>query len=274
MSETPQSSPLEELRVDTDPSWASPVVGVIGGLGPEATALFLRLVVDLTPAASDQEHLDLVVLDHSTTPDRTAAILDPSRPSPTPSLTRDAQRLEALGAAFISVPCNTAHHFFTDLAQHVTIPLVSIVDETAKAAHDRALCAAPAPASAGAGQPAPRHTPRVAVLATDGTREAGVYQHALEALGCEVMLPSEEQQRLVMSVIYDGVKAGGPIDVPGLLGVVDSLIAAGADVAVFGCTELSVVYADQGWRARPEIVDSVESLAIATVTRAGRVPQV
>ncbi len=265
---------MDDLRVDTDPTWSSPVVGVIGGLGPAATALFLQLVVDLTPARRDQEHLDLIVLDHSTTPDRTAAILDPAMPDPTASLTRDARRLEALGAAFVSVPCNTAHHFFDELERTVSIPLVSIVHETARAARDRALERAGALAGAGnAAAPAP-HTPRVAVLATDGTRAAGVYQHALEALGCEVRLPSETQQALVMSVIYDGVKAGGPIDVAGLLDVVDDLTASGADVVVFGCTELSVVYADEGWRDRPDIVDSVESLAISTVARAGRTPQV
>ncbi len=265
------------LRVDTDPTWSSPVVGVIGGLGPAATALFLKLVVDLTPARRDQDHLDLIVLDHSTTPDRTAAILDSRMPDPTTSLTRDAQRLEALGAAFISVPCNTAHHFFDELERTVSIPLVSIVDETARAARDAALDRATdrASAPAGSGYAAPaRHTPRVAVLATDGTRAAGVYQHALASLGCDVILPSEEQQALVMSVIYDGVKAGGPVDVAGLLDVVDHLTADGADVVVFGCTELSVVYADEGWRDRPDIVDSVESLAISTVTRAGRTPQV
>ncbi|TWP35133.1 amino acid racemase [Leekyejoonella antrihumi] len=259
---TTPSPSLAELRVDTDPTWSAAVVGVIGGLGPAATALFLQLVVDLTPATNDQEHLDLIVLDHSTTPDRTAAILDPSHPDPTPSLTRDAQRLEALGAAFISVPCNTAHHFFAEVEAAVSIPLVSIVDETAKAAQRRAAETSDAD-----------HAPRVAVLATDGTRSAGVYQGALEALGCEVLLPSTAQQELVMSVIYDGVKAGGPVDVTGLLAVVDALTEEGADVVVMGCTELSVVYAEQRWRSRPELVDSVESLAIATIRQAGRTPK-
>lgn len=253
----------DDLRVDTDPTWADTVVGVIGGLGPAATALFLQLVVDLTPADRDQQHLDLVVLDHSTTADRTAAILDPSAPDPTASLTRDARRLEALGAAFISVPCNTAHHFFHELERTVSIPVVSIVDVTSRAAYDRAVQRVGDRGGA----------PCVAVLATDGTREAGVYQDTLKSLGAQVILPDVPQQEQVMSVIYDGVKAGGPVDVEGLLGVVDALLARGADTVVMGCTELSVVYAEQGWRERPELVDSVESLAVATVTRAGRTPQ-
>jgi len=262
-----------ELRVDTDPTWSQTVAGVIGGLGPAATALFLQLVVDLTPAETDQEHLDLIVLDHSTTPDRTAAILDPSQPDPTTSLTRDAQRLEALGAAFIAVPCNTAHHFFAEIEQAVSIPLISIVDETARAAQVIAASGLdPEDDPDGEGEDEIR-APRVGVLATDGTRAAGVYQEALEALGCEVLLPSEQEQHVVMSVIYDGVKAGGLVDVPGLLAVIDSLIADGADTVVLGCTELSVVYAEQGWRSRHELVDSVESLAVATLRAAGRLPR-
>ncbi len=244
-----------DLRVDGDPAWSDTVVGVVGGLGPAATALFLQQIVDLTPAATDQEHLDLIVLDHSTTADRTAYILDPQHaPDPGPGLARDAARLAALGAAFVSIPCNTAHHFVQAIEAACGLDVVDIVQETAAAA----VAAAP--------------DERVAVLATDGTRAAGVYQRELERLGATVLLPDDAAQRTVMSVIYDGVKAGGPVDVAGLLDVVDTLRAQGADVVVLGCTELSVVYADQGWRERADLVDSVETLARATVRRAGREP--
>lgn len=245
-----------DLRVDQDPAWSDTVVGVIGGLGPAATALFLQLVVDLTPAVRDQDHLDLIVLDHSTTADRTGYILDPQHATdPGPGLARDAARLAALGAAFVSIPCNTAHHFIDEITAASGLDVVDVVEETAHAAVEAAGSAP------------------VAVLATDGTRAAGVYQRALERLGADVLLPDEDQQGLVMSVIYDGVKAGGPVDVEGLLGVIDGLRAAGAGVVVMGCTELSVVYAQQGWSERPDMVDSVETLARATVARAGRVPR-
>lgn len=245
---------LGTARVDTDPAWAEPVVGVIGGLGPGATALYLRELVALTDASRDQEHLDLVVLQHSTTPDRTAHILEPDcADDPGPSLARDAARLEALGAAFICVPCNTAHHFVAQMRAATTLPLLSIVDETARAAVDAATTS----------------SPRVAVLATDGTRAAGVYQHALHSLHAQVVLPSPEQQHLVMSVITD-VKAGGRVDVEGLWSVVEDLRCAGVDVVVLGCTELSLVYAEQGGASRPGLVDSVHTLAVATVLRAGK----
>ncbi len=249
--------PLEPtLRVDSDPAWSGPVVGVVGGLGPAATALFLQLVVDLTPATRDQDHLDLIVLDHSSTVDRTAYILDPENAAnPGPGLARDAARLAALGAAFVSIPCNTAHHFIDEITDASGLEIVDVVNETARAA-----------VQAAGSKP-------VAVLATDGTRAAGVYQGVLERLGVDVLLPDEDQQRLVMSVIYDGVKAGGPVDVDGLLGVIGALLAQGAGVVVMGCTELSVVYANEGWGERADIVDSVETLARATVLRAGREPR-
>lgn len=244
------------MRVDTDPEWSDTVVGVLGGLGPAATALFLQLVVDLTPATRDQEHLDLIVLDHSTTADRTAYILDPEhKVDPGPALARDAARLAALGAAFLSIPCNTAHHFAAQITAASGLEILDVVEETAGAAV-RAAGSAP-----------------VAVLATDGTLLAGHYQGALQRRGTEVMLPDTQQQQLVMSLIYDGVKAGGAVDVDGLLGVIESLRADGAGVVVMGCTELSVVYAHQGWSERTDIVDSVETLARVTVERAGRVPR-
>lgn len=242
---------MTDISVASDPTWPGPVIGVLGGLGPAATALFLQEVVELTPAAKDQEHLDLIVLDHSTTPDRTAAILG-SGPDPTDSLRRDALRLKALGVDFVSVPCNTAHHFLHAIEASAGVPLLSIVDVTVAAAVARGSS--------------------VAVLATDGTRAARVYQDALEAAGASVVLPSDEDQKLVMSVIYDGVKAGGPVDVVGLRGVIDGLLTDGADVVVMGCTELSVVYADEGWSSDPALVDSVEELARATVRKAGRTP--
>lgn len=242
---------MTQISVADDPTWPGPVVGVLGGLGPAATALFLKEVVELTPAGKDQDHLDLIVLDHSTTPDRTAAILRDG-PDPTESLRRDALRLKALGVDFISVPCNTAHHFLHAIEASAGVPLLSIVDVTVAAAV--------------------AHGRSIAVLATDGTRAARVYQDALEAAGASVLLPDDDQQHLVMSVIYDGVKAGGPVDVAGLRGVIDALLADGADVVVMGCTELSVVYSDEGWSADPALVDSVEELARATVLRAGRSP--
>ena len=248
------------LPVREDDAYPGPVVGVIGGNGPAATALFQDVLVKLTPASRDQDHLDLVVLVHSTQPDRTARILSADAPDPGPVLARDAARLDALGTDFIVLPCNTAYHFLPQIQAATSKEVLSIVDATARAALTAAARSAGADGS------------RVGLLVTDGTRTAGVYEKVLDSLGARSVYPDENDQSLTMSVIYDGVKAGGPVDVAGLEGVIERLRER-SDVVVLGCTELSVIHATQGWSSRGELVDSIESLARATIRRAGREPR-
>ena len=113
---------------------------------------------------------------------------------------------------------------------------------------------------------------RLGVLATDGTLRAGTYAGSAAA-DLELVVPTAEVQDEVMSIIYDGVKAGVPVPRARFDAVVDHLRARGAEVVALGCTELSVVYHAQGWSERADIVDSVETLARATVLRAGRTPR-
>lgn len=255
-----------DIRVTPEQGWSQPVVGVMGGLGPLATATFLKVLTQMTPAATDQDHLDLVVLSHATTPDRTARILDETRPDPTPVLAADARRLRGLGVEFVVMPCNTGHWFMHAVEQAVDVPVLSIVDETVRAGMQRAAELAGATASSSA------RTPRLGVLATDGTRAAGVYAEAIQRAGGAVLLPDEADQRRVMAIIYDQVKAGQPVDLAMFDAVVGNLIAAGAEVVLLACTELSVVFDEFGLASRAELVDGLDSLARATLRRAGRQP--
>ncbi|MEJ5912911.1 aspartate/glutamate racemase family protein [Pseudokineococcus sp. 1T1Z-3] len=229
-----------------------PLVGVVGGVGPLATVSFLDAVVRLTAAERDQDHVDLVVLQHATIPDRTAHILGASDEDPGPVMAADARRLERWGAGFVVVPCNTAHHYTQQIVDAVGVPVLSIVGETAAAAVARR----PGLRTAG-------------VLATEGTIAAGVYQRALEERGVEVLVPDAVGQAVVTSVIYDGVKAGADVDLPGLLHVADQLLGRGAEVVLLGCTELSVVAESAGLLDDARFVDSLDSLARSTVTRSG-----
>lgn len=263
-----QAQDNSPLPVNEDASWPGPTVGVIGGNGPAATALFQDVLVRLTPAATDQEHLDLVVLVHSSQPDRTARILSDDAPDPGPVLARDAARLDAIGTDFTVIPCNTAYHFLPTIAAATSQPILSIVEETAKAAVERAAERADERAGDGSSD----RSPRIGLLATNGTRAAKVYERVLDSLGAQTIYPDDADQQLTMSVIYDGVKAGGPIDLAGLEAVI-SRLAQQSDVVVLGCTELSVIHAQQGWSNRPELVDSIESLARATILRAGKQPR-
>ncbi len=227
-------------------------VGVIGGVGPAATVSFLDLVVRHTDAARDQDHVDMVVLQHASIPDRTAYILGDATDDPGPVMAADARRLEALGVDFVVVPCNTAHHFTDEMAAAVTVPVLSIVHETVDEV---------------AARPGAR---TVGLLATSGTLASGVYQRAGQERGLTVLEPDADDQRVVMAIIYDQVKAGRPADVPALRGVAERLAARGADVVVLGCTELSVVALEHGLLAEPLFVDSLDVLARRTVVRSGR----
>jgi len=239
----------EGARVDG--TWRAPVVGVLGGLGPAATAVFLDLLVRATDATSDQEHLDLLVSQHSTTPDRTAHILDESAADPGPVLARDAAMLERAGVGLLVLPCNTAHHFVRRIEAVTSVPFVSIVDATVEVSAQ----------SVGAGG-------TVAVFATEGNIHARVYQDALEARGLRALVPDGELQARVNTLIYDQVKANRPVDRGLFERCVAEAVALGAGTVVLGCTELSVIYDQHGFRGDERLTDSLTELARQTVLRA------
>lgn len=223
-------------------------IGVIGGVGPAATAEFLARVVAWTDAGSDQEHADLVVLQHSSIPDRTAFIVGASDVSPAPVLAADAARLERLGVAAIVVPCNTATAFIGAMREAVTIDVVDIVET----AIDDAL-------AVGAS--------RIGVLSTAGTRKAGAYVSAAAAKGVEVIHPSDTAQEHLNELIYGQVKAGKPVDPALYDAAIADVTSRGAQVIILGCTELSVAATAVG--PREGVLDSLDSLAKATIRLAG-----
>ena len=225
-------------------------VGVLGGLGPAATVLFMRRLVELTDAPRDQDHVDLLVWQHGSIPDRSAFLLGHGE-SPEPQLVADAVALERAGARFIAIPCNTAVVWVEQMRAAVSIEVLDTVAETVDAAR--------------------RAVPglqRLGVLATDGTLLAGTYAAAAAAAGIDLITPAPEVQREVMSIVYDGVKAGEPVPRERFDAVVDHLREQGAEAVALGCTELSVLHGELGVDD-VTIVDSIEALARRVVLRAG-----
>ncbi len=223
-------------------------VGVIGGVGPAATAEFLNRVIAHTDAQRDQDHADLVVFQHSSIPDRTAFLVGESDEDPSPVLVADAVTLASLGVAAIVLPCNTASVFIATVRAAVTIPVVDIVFAAVEDAQGRGWS-------------------KIGVLSTMGTRMAGAYVHAIEARGLSIVHPSEASQGLLNTLIYDQVKAGRPPQRELLDAALAEVFAEGADGVILGCTELSVAAAL--WGPRDRVIDSLDSLAIRTVTLAG-----
>ncbi|HLS88777.1 MAG TPA: amino acid racemase [Sphingobacteriaceae bacterium] len=240
-------------------------VGIIGGMGPEATADIFRKIIRATPACGDRDHLRILVDNNPAIPDRLAAIHGHG-PDPTPVLTEMAVNLEKAGAELLAMPCNTAHYFYPAIRAAVGVPVLHIMEETATLLFNDL-----------------RGRRKVGLLATDGTIETGLYHRALERRRLEVVVPDEEHQALVMNCIYEptGVKAG-QYRRPRvwLRRVMAHLAARGAEVLVLGCTELPLLFNDgypgpiktftlpQGGSI--PVVDATEVLASAVVREALR----
>lgn len=221
------------------------LVGVLGGMGPAATARFFDLLVAATPASSDQDHLPVVIWSDPRVPDRTAALTHDG-PDPTPCLEMGGRALVSAGAHVVAIPCNTAHAFIGGLDAHLGVPVLDMVEETAAAAVARQ----PSPQTAG-------------LLATDGTLLAGLYHEAFAKRGIPLLVPEPDEQARVMRAIR-AVKAGdlGVTQRQEAADLLNALVSKGADVVVLGCTELPLLLEDQ---PRVQAIDSLQCLADAVV---------
>lgn len=197
-------------------------VGVLGGMGPEATVDFMARVIAATPASCDQEHIRMLVDHNPGIPDRHAAIAGTGTDIG-PELAAMAQGLEAGGADFLVMVCNTAHAYTDCIRAAVSIPFVSIVDVVMAAVAEH-----PAPA--------------VGVMAAAGCLQAGLYQQALTAMGREPLLWTAAEQERFMALLWR-IKAGerGPELRSGLQALAASLEFGGAELLLAGCTEIPLV---------------------------------
>ena len=224
---------------------------MLGGLGPAATVHFMARVVELTDAHRDQDHVDLLVWQHGSIPDRSAFLLGHGE-SPEPVLVADAVALERAGARFIAIPCNTAVVWVEQMRAAVSVEVLDTVAETVAAAQRAVPGLAAARRARHRRHPARRHLRR---------RRGRRRRRARSP-------PSPDVQREVMSIIYDGVKAGEPVPRERFDAVVGHLRDQGAEAVALGCTELSVLHEDLGVDD-PTIIDSIDALARRVVARAG-----
>ncbi|MCX7622196.1 MAG: amino acid racemase [Thermomicrobium sp.] len=221
-------------------------IGILGGMGPLATAEFYRQIVLRTPARRDHEHLHVIVDADPSIPDRTAALLGDG-PDPSPHLVAAARRLEAAGADFLVIPCNTAHAFLPAVRAAVAIPVLDMIAEVAAVAARRF----------------PVGT-TVGVLATEGTIVARLYHRAFAPYDVRVIVPTAPAQRRVTRVI-EAVKSGRLDDElrSEVSAVCELLVELGAEALVFACTELSVLM--DGISVPVHTIDAFRVLADATI---------
>jgi aspartate racemase len=228
-------------------------IGILGGMGPEATVRLMGLIVSLTKAEKDQEHLPVIVSNNPEIPCRTGAILDGGS-SPLPFLIEDALMLQNAGVDLIVMPCVTAHYFYNGIIERIETEFPSLLELLLD--HVRFEL---------------KGIRTVGLLATDGTVRSGLFQRQFSPHGVSIAVPSEDQQALLMNALSgpNGVKAGFKEQPKrALLGVLQNLITSDKpDAVIAGCTEIPLVL-EQADIDIP-FIDPLRILAEQTIIRAG-----
>lgn len=224
-------------------------LGVLGGLGPMATAYFMQLLTQMSDARVDQEHMEIVLYSKPSIPDRTKYIIGESKISPVPEMAAAGIKLRKMGADILAIPCITAHYFHRELEEKTGLPIINAIDETASYLGTENI------KSAG-------------LLATDGTIQSGLFQRAFEESGIIPVLPYADTQKNIMDIIYNQIKSGGQIDMPLFEKASQELYDRGANVVLLACTELSLIKRD--YALGKGYLDVMEILARKAVQTCGR----
>lgn len=197
-------------------------IGILGGMGPLATADLFRKIVLMTDAACDNDHIRVFIDSNAQIPDRTRAILEHGE-NPVPQMRSALDNLLRCGASCIIMPCNTAHYFIDELRAHSDVPFIDMLQVTAE------RCAELFPGKT------------AGVWGTTGTLKSGLYSRALEKAGVPYVLPDEAGQQVLMDLIYR-VKSGEVLrDRAPLAALMTDMHKAGADYFILGCTELPII---------------------------------
>jgi len=201
------------------------MVGILGGMGPEATLDLYREIIRLTPATRDQDHVRVLIYSNPKIPERTKFIVGQGE-SPLAALIDSAKLLEKSGAGIIAMPCNTAHFFLPQIRQHLSIPILDMIEETSRKVREML------PDGKNAG-----------LIAAIGTVRSSLYQRALAGKGIGLLVPSEDDQRSIQAGIAR-VKAGtaNRQTKETFQSIGNHLVQAGAAAIILGCTELPLAF--------------------------------
>ena len=219
-------------------------VGIIGGMGPEATLDLFYKIIKNTPAKKDQEHIHLIIDNYPQIPDRTQFILGKGE-NPLPYLLRSANLLENAGVDAICMPCNTAHFFVDDIRKNINVPFISIVESVLKDIKKNQ-----------------RDAKRIGLLATEGTIAGKVYHSVFEKEGYTIIVPKVRVQKKLMDVIYS-VKAGRVKEKVNLLQECIDKLSNEVDILIAACTEIPILI--PYIKSSIPIIDATFSLAKSVV---------
>jgi aspartate racemase len=228
-------------------------IGILGGMGPEATAYFYGLIIKNTMAEKDQEHIPVIIYSNPEVPARTDAILEEG-PSPLPHLLEGARALRQAGADFIAMPCVTAHYFLDEIVAGEKVSFLSLVDETVLYVQRKMP-----------------ELKKVGLISSTGTLKSRLFHDAFAKEDVEVFGPQDEEQEQVTEAIFGkkGIKAaftsGRPREI--IQGVAQTLINRGAEAIIAGCTEVPLVLKEEDIEV--PLIEPLQILAEACIVKAG-----
>lgn len=221
------------------------MLGVIGGMGPLATADFFRKLIDATPARNDDEHIPVLIHSVPQVPSRQAAILR-AGPSPLPALLAARDRVLAGGATVLVMPCNTAHYWYDGLIAGCNVPFIHIVDAVAELL--------------------PAEARELGIVATRATLQTRVFEQRLSRRGIALTAPDDLTYDRAVQPAIDAVKRGATREGGQLLEpVVAAALDRGATAVVLACTELPIALDAIESPLRARCIDSTDALARACV---------
>ncbi len=226
------------------------VVGVIGGMGPEATADLMMRVIRATPAEDDIDHIRMFVDNNPKVPSRIKAIIEGTGESPAPAMAEMARNLAASGADFLVIPCNTAHYYYDEVCRAVDIPVMNMIDVTVETVFS---------------ENASIRT--VGLLASKAVLMTGLYTKPFKGKGIDVIYPSPDVQELLMACVRK-IKTG-KVDIDdraSLQSAAEELVGKKAEALIVACTELSIIC--DSLDAGVKVYDSSQVLAESIVRKA------
>lgn len=195
-------------------------LGVIGGMGPLATVKFYDKVVLNTEAHNDNEHIDLIVLNHSTMPDRTRCIIENKDTEFLNEIKKDLEILDKIGVDVVAIPCNTSHYFYDEFKNFVNLRIINMIEETILEIKRRGI-------------------KKVAVFGTLGTLNSKVYNKYAKENGIEVKELSLEDKKTVMDIIYK-IKETNNLESKDFVEILNRY-CNDKTIGIIACTELSLL---------------------------------
>lgn len=203
-------------------------VGILGGMGPMATADLFTKIIRCTPASTDQEHVKIIIYNNPQIPSRIDAITKETE-SPLPELIRSAKFLEKSGVDIVAMPCNTAHYWYKDIQAAISVKLINMIDNTAKYLRQRVN---------------PDSAESHMLFATAATVQTKLYQDTFRAAGLTLLVPTPKEQTVV-SLAIDQVKTGFISDNPHLKElsrIIKQYCDQNITSFIAGCTEIPLLF--------------------------------